>query len=733
MDLPSKGAFSQYFFDNFKPGGGTRLYDTVGEVIGRVAAEAGQYRQINVIILSDGDDSTMMRRYRNWAALCELINQLKIDSKTTSFSWYTLGYDPKDKPPPGCMIKHFSVPDPSQVKIAEPPPAADFTASPTKVKVNEPVLFVLDKEAGVSKARWSFGDGTTSTEMKPRHVFQRKGKFDVTVLVEGPGGKAESKSGACVVEVLEEVPLEARFKWSPRVVRVGEEVTLVDESLGSPTAWQWKVPGIGTKSEHNPTVVFRQVGPAQVELIASKEGKSSSATLAMDVLPQPPDARFSVEPMEPEVGTLLRLKANTADKAYRHRWTIADVTLPEEKAEVEWKVDRGGRIEILHAVEGPGGLTEKDITVFAADALSAKFSWSPSSPHAGQTVSFRDESTGGPTTWTWEIQGVGKKSERHPTIEFAVEGEFAVKLTVEKNGRTPSFLTRPIKVGPKLIKPDASFVATPRIFTVGTKIQLTASQDHPGWKHEWTIDQTHTFSGPKVEWTGTRTGEIPVVHRVITAQGTDEKTETLLGKTDIPLAKFTASPLSGRTPLSVQFTNESSGEIVSYAWDFGDGEASTEKDPVHAYKLDGASKQTFTPTLTVKNRAGEISKNTEPVTITVTPPPPWWKIPASIGGVALLIALIVWLVIRNPLRPPYGTLRWDYRGQSGKKSLTDCGMTIDLADLGIKEWKVSQGLHIIQNRKRDGMHVKRTGDEPILLADKTKFKLEGVDFEYRES
>lgn len=730
MDLPSKGAFTKYFFEKFKPGGGTRLYDTVGDVIGRVAAETGRYRQINVIILSDGDDSAKVRRYQDWAALCDLINQLKIDPKTTSFSWYTLGYDPKDEPPPGCMIKHFSVPDPSQVKIAEPPPLADFSASPTKVKVNEPVLFVLDKEAGVSKVRWNFGDGTTSTEMKPRHFFQQNGKFEVTVLVEGPGGMAESKSGACVVEVLESIPLEARFKWSPRIVRTGEEVTLVDESLGSPTSWQWKVSGIGAKSEHNPTVVFRQVGPTPVELITIKEGKSASATRILDVLPQPPDARFSVEPMEPELGTVLKLKAHAVDKTYRHRWTIADIALADEKAEVEWTVDRGGRIEILHTVEGPGGLTEENITVFAVDVLSAKFSWSPPSPRVGQVVSFRDESTGGPTTWTWEIQGAGKKSERHPFVEFTSEGDYLVKLTVETNGRTPSVLSRIIRVDPKTVRPDADFVATPRIFTIGTEIHLTASQDHPTWKHEWTIDRTHKFSGPKVVWTGTRAGEIPILHRVSSNQGTDEKTDTLLGKTEIPFAKFTASPLRGRTPLGVQFKNESSGDILSYSWDFGDGATSTEKEPFHTYKVADASPQEFTPTLTIKSRAGEISKNTDYLTITVAPPRPRWQIPASIVGTVLFISFILWLAIRDPLRPLYGVLQWNFESQSGKKLLKDCGMTMDLADLGINGCHIKRGQYIIQNNSRHRMHIKRTDNEPLILKDREPFEVDGVTFAY---
>ena len=52
----------------------------------------------------------------------------------------------------------------------------------------------------------------------------------------------------------------------------------------------------------------------------------------------------------------------------------------------------------------------------------------------------------------------------------------------------------------------------------------------------------------------------------------------------------------GQAPLNVQFTN-SSTNAISYAWDFGDGSTSIEKDPAHSYAKGGV----YTVKLTVKN------------------------------------------------------------------------------------------------------------------------------------
>ena len=57
----------------------------------------------------------------------------------------------------------------------------------------------------------------------------------------------------------------------------------------------------------------------------------------------------------------------------------------------------------------------------------------------------------------------------------------------------------------------------------------------------------------------------------------------LVKTTAIPVAEFSAFPVSGTAPLSVQFTDQSSGDITSYLWDFGDGATSTETNPSHTY------------------------------------------------------------------------------------------------------------------------------------------------------
>jgi PKD repeat protein len=83
-----------------------------------------------------------------------------------------------------------------------------------------------------------------------------------------------------------------------------------------------------------------------------------------------------------------------------------------------------------------------------------------------------------------------------------------------------------------------------------------------------------------------------------------------------PVANFSANPTSGQAPLTVQFTDQSSGSITTRDWNFGDGAAhSSAQNPAHTYNTAGD----YTVTLTVTGSGGSNSKS---VTIHVTNPPP---------------------------------------------------------------------------------------------------------------
>jgi PKD repeat protein len=91
--------------------------------------------------------------------------------------------------------------------------------------------------------------------------------------------------------------------------------------------------------------------------------------------------------------------------------------------------------------------------------------------------------------------------------------------------------------------------------------------------------------------------------------------------TAAPLAAdFTALPTAGAVPLTVTFTDASSGIVSNRSWSFGDGGTSTNANPVHTYTNIGA----FTASLTVTGDGGSSTRvRTNCVTTTAATNGPW--------------------------------------------------------------------------------------------------------------
>lgn len=80
-----------------------------------------------------------------------------------------------------------------------------------------------------------------------------------------------------------------------------------------------------------------------------------------------------------------------------------------------------------------------------------------------------------------------------------------------------------------------------------------------------------------------------------------------------PKVKFQAFPTLGKPSLSVRFQNYTTGHIIRYFWDFGDGGTSLEKSPIHTYNAEG----TYTVKLnTITSTGGQgVQTKTDYITV----------------------------------------------------------------------------------------------------------------------
>lgn len=117
---------------------------------------------------------------------------------------------------------------------------------------------------------------------------------------------------------------------------------------------------------------------------------------------------------------------------------------------------------------------------------------------------------------------------------------------------------------------------------------------------------------------------------------------------------FTQSEDEGYPPLTVSFTNVTTGPATSYEWDFGDGDTSTAQNPTHEYTAVGS----YTVRLTVN---GTTSREENDAVRVVARPEPDFTADVVEGDPPLQVAF-------DNLTPNPAQMDWDWDFGDGERS-----------------------------------------------------------------
>jgi PKD repeat protein len=220
----------------------------------------------------------------------------------------------------------------------------------------------------------------------------------------------------------------------------------------------------------------------------------------------------------------------------------------------------------------------------------AEFSGTPTSGVLPLVVAFTDLSGGGTVTaWSWDFGDGGTSTATNPGHTYATAGSYDVSLTVTG----PAGTTNETKTGYITVSeppPVADFSGTPLSGVAPLGVSFSdLSSGGPVTSWAWTFGDGGTDTAQDPSHTYTVAGTYDVALTVTGPGGTDG--ETKIGYVVVaeppPVADFSGTPTNGYSPLSVAFTDASSGLVSAWSWDFGDGGTSTAQDPAHTYGTPG--------------------------------------------------------------------------------------------------------------------------------------------------
>jgi PKD repeat protein len=222
-----------------------------------------------------------------------------------------------------------------------------------------------------------------------------------------------------------------------------------------------------------------------------------------------------------------------------------------------------------------------------------------------RAVSFIDQSADA-TSYSWNFGDLTAPSTvQNPSHPYSNPGTYTVTLTATGPGGQTS-VSHPVTVPP----PCAGF----KIGTTCGVLKVTLTDQSSGTikSYLWNFGDgiTSTVKG-STDHTYTGANTYTVTLTLTAEDGTTSTATQTVTVPPQPVAAFKVS-CDGCGKYSVKFTDQSSGCINSYAWNFGDGKTSTTKGSTsHTYSKGG----TYTVTLKVSGSGGVSATVTKLVTV----------------------------------------------------------------------------------------------------------------------
>lgn len=514
-----------------------------------------------------------------------------------------------------------------------PKPVANFSVDDSAACITPATFNFTDLSTGAVAWNWDFGDGNTSNQQNPSHVYTANGDFSVCLIITAANGCQDT---FCLATPIQIAPPNGGFSASPTEGCDPLTVQFTDQSVAPDqiVSWEWDFGGgtPATSTVQNPTATFAQ-GNYNITLIIQTLGGCTDTVVSVGLIKvgTPPIADFTVDKDTVCVNETLTFSSAFTNPGWSYEWDF--MYEPDSSFNVMATTDSAifaypdtGLFNVALIIENNGcrDTMIKNDFVFASPPVAKIAALDSIVCGVPGVFTFVDSSTGPIDVWEWSIDGTFYSNQQNPPpFTTSVLGLHDVKLIVTYS------LTGCID-------------STQSIFRLGNPVANFTSPDTEGCRRFLAPFTNSSQNATSYSWRFGDNGTSGAINPNHLYQNTGLYTVTLIA-TDAfgcrdtlvrpdyisvigPKANFAADTLQGCPPFLVQFSDSSTAfntTITNWSWDFDDplsgpNNASTLRNPNHSFNQAG----TFDIQLTVTDNQGCQDSITFNNYVTVTFPEP---------------------------------------------------------------------------------------------------------------
>ena len=468
---------------------------------------------------------------------------------------------------------------------------AKFTATPLNGCSPLIVRFTDQSTGSPTSWKWDLGNGTISFLQNPSVVYFTPGKYTIKLV-------AKNASNADSIVKMDYVEVYAKpspaFSVSNTTGCYPLPVQFTDGTTtgsGTINSWLWDFGDGVTSTLQNPSHTYTSARNFSVTLqVKNTNGcvstliKPSLIQINTGVL-----ARFTNDNPQTCTSpvTINFQNQSTGTGVVNYLWNFGDNTTSTLLNPSHTYTTQGTYTVKLIVTNSNGCAdTTTKANAVTVGAVKAGFTVADSACQSSGVV-FTNTSSPAPASVSWNFGDATTSTLLNPIKTYSTAGVFTVKM-VANFGACNDSSTKTITV---LAKPTAAFTSND---TLSCKAPFTVNftnQSANAVSLLWDFGDNSTSSLPNPTHTYNSVGNYTVKLTVTNANGCKDiliKNNFIVIKR--PKATITNTPDSGCVPFTKTFNLSvtTSDPVVSYLWDFGDGNTSTIISPTNTYVAEGA-------------------------------------------------------------------------------------------------------------------------------------------------
>ncbi|HSN61000.1 MAG TPA: PKD domain-containing protein, partial [Ferruginibacter sp.] len=368
-------------------------------------------------------------------------------------------------------------------------------------------------------------------------------------------------------------------------------VSFHDQSTGSPTQWRWDLGNSTISFLENPVVTYFNPGFYTVKLVVQNaSGIDSIIKTQYITIHALPSVNFSASTLTGCFPLPVQFtNASTAGSGTisSYLWDFGDgnsSALPNPTHIYTASGTYNVSLQIVNSNGCIKTLTRTNYINISSGVQSIFTNSAASSCLAPATVNFQNQSTGtGILTYLWNFGDGNTATQTNPTHTYTTSGSYSVQLIALNSigCRDTAIHASAVNIG--MVQADFT---VPANICAGTSNSFSNTSSPAPDSVIWTFgDATGSnIVSPVKSYTTAGNYQVKLVSFFGTCKDSVIKNVVVNAK---PLSAYNGSPLiSCSAPLTVNFSNTSSA-AVTYLWDFGDGNSSTNATPSHTYTAPG--------------------------------------------------------------------------------------------------------------------------------------------------